>query len=151
MAISQDSPFSDRDYQAQIQRDIETIQQDLPPLFERDISYGIYTQDICFTDPLNTFKGKLAYRIVYWSLRFHAQLFFTQIHLDLHEVYQADPETIKANWTVQGTLRLPWKPQIFFKGNSTYKLNEAGLIYRHIDTWDRKPIEVLQQFFSKGA
>lgn len=33
-----------------------------------------------------------------------------------------------------------------FNGYSTYKLNQDGLMYEHIDTWDRKPGEILQQF-----
>jgi hypothetical protein len=138
------------DYQAQIQQNIETIKRDLPPLFERDISYDIYTEDICFTDPINTFHGKLSYRIVYWSLRFHAQLFFTKIALDLHDVSQTEQDKIEANWTVCGSLRLPWETHIFFNGNSTYYLNEQGLIYKHVDTWDRQPTEVLKQFLPEA-
>jgi hypothetical protein len=126
---------------------IDTLKQDLPPLFERDIAYDIYSDDICFTDPVNTFNGKLSYRIVYWTLRFHGQLFFTHIELVLHNVEQTAPDHIEADWTVQGTLRLPWKPKIYFNGMSNYSINSEGLIYKHVDTWDRKPIEVLKQFF----
>lgn len=147
MTTSQSNLAKNKDYSAQIQRDIETIKRDLPPLFEQDISYDIYTSNICFTDPINTFHGKLSYRIVYWSLRFHAQLFFTKIALDLHDVSQTGGNIIEANWTVRGTLRLPWQPRIHFNGNSRYILNEEGLVYEHIDTWDRKPTEVLRQFF----
>jgi hypothetical protein len=125
---------------------IATLQRDLPPLFERDISYDIYAQDICFTDPINTFKGKWSYRIVYWTLRFHGQLFFTDISLDLHDVQQVAPDAIEAKWTVRGTLRLPWKPEIYFNGRSHYTINSNGLIDRHVDTWDRQPIQVLKQF-----
>lgn len=147
MTTSQPNRVKNKEYAAQIQRNIETIKRDLPPLFEQDIAYDIYTTNICFTDPINTFHGKLSYRIVYWSLRFHAQLFFTNIVLDLHDVSQTDDNIIEANWTVRGTLRLPWKPKIHFNGNSRYVLNEEGSIYQHIDTWDRKPTEVLRQFF----
>jgi hypothetical protein len=136
------------EYQLQVERDIETLKQDLPTLFEKDISYDIYTRDIYFQDPVNKFKGKFNYRIIFWTLRFHAQLFFTQIHFDLHEVSQSAQDIILAKWTVRGTLRLPWKAKIFFNGYSTYKLNQDGLIYEHIDTWDRKPGEILKQFFS---
>ncbi|MDM9380607.1 DUF2358 domain-containing protein [Chlorogloeopsis sp. ULAP01] len=138
------------DYQLQVERVINTLKQDLPTLFEKDISYNIYTKDIYFRDPVNTFKGKLNYRIIFWTLRFHARLFFTKIYFDLHDVHQSAEDTILANWTVRGVLRLPWKARIFFNGYSTYKLNKDGLIYEHIDTWDRKPAEILQQFFCKG-
>lgn len=134
----------------QVQQVIETLNQDLPTLFKEDINYNIYTQDIYFQDPVNKFKGKFNYRIIYWTLRFHARLFFTQIFFDLHDVYQENADTILAHWTVRGTLRVPWKAQIFFNGYSTYKLNQ-DLIYEHIDTWDRKPSEILQQFLPQSV
>jgi hypothetical protein len=142
--------LSNSEYQLQVERAIETLKQDLPTLFEKDISYDIYTQDIYFKDPVNTFKWKFNYRIIFWTLRFHARLFFTEIYFDLHDVTQTDEETIKAYWTVRGTLRVPWKSRIFFNGDSTYKLTKNALIYNHLDTWDRKPSEILKQFFHKG-
>ncbi|BAZ28388.1 hypothetical protein NIES4074_08200 [Cylindrospermum sp. NIES-4074] len=136
--------------QVQIEQVIKTLKQDLPTLFEQDISYDIYTRDIYFRDPVNTFKGKFNYRIIFWTLRFHARLFFTQIYFDVHEVNQSDENTILAKWTVRGVLRVPWKARLFFNGYSTYKFNPDNLIYEHIDTWDRKPGEILAQFWQKG-
>lgn len=130
---------------------IETLQQDLPTLFDRDISYEIYTSDISFKDPVNRFKGKFSYRIVFWTLRFHAGLFFTEIFFDLHSIEPESEDTILANWTVRGTLRVPWKARLYFDGYSTYKLNAQGQIYDHVDTWDRPPGEILRQFFRQGA
>ena len=138
-------------YQSQVQTVIETLKQDLPTRFEQDISYDIYTRDIYFRDPVNKFKGKINYRIIFWTLRFHAQLFFTEIYFDVHEVYQEAEDTILAKWTVRGILRVPWKARVFFNGYSTYKLNQDGLIYEHIDTWDRKPSEILRSFIRKGG
>ncbi len=138
------------EYQSQVKRVIKTLKQDLPKLFETDISYDIYTKDIYFRDPVNKFKGKTNYRIIFWTLRFHGQLFFTQLYFELHDVSQVALGTILAKWTVRGILRVPWKAQVFFNGYSTYKLNQNGLIYNHIDTWDRKPSEILKQFIRKG-
>ncbi len=148
MTASED--VSKSDYQSQVEKVIETLQKDLPTLFEKDISYEIYTQDIYFQDPVNRFKWKFNYRIIFWTLRFHAQLFFTEIFFDLHDVNQIEEDVIRANWTVRGTLRVPWKARVFFNGDSTYKLTKEGLIYNHLDTWDRKPSEILKQFFRKG-
>ncbi|BAY19006.1 hypothetical protein NIES21_48650 [Anabaenopsis circularis NIES-21] len=134
----------------QIEQVIQILKQDLPTLFEKDISYNIYTQDIYFQDPVNKFKYKFNYRIIFWTLRFHAQLFFSQIAFDLHEVYQSAEDTILAKWTVRGILRVPWQAKIFFNGYSTYKFNSDNLIYEHIDTWDRQPGEILKQFIQKG-
>ncbi|PSO55650.1 MAG: hypothetical protein BRC35_11430 [Cyanobacteria bacterium QH_10_48_56] len=108
---------SDHHYQAQVESVMATLAEELPTLFKKDLSY-----------------------------EFHAQLFFTEIYFDVHDVRQAAKYIIKVDWTVRGTLRLPWKAKIFFNGNSTYKLNQDGLIYSHIDTWDRAPTEVLKQF-----
>jgi hypothetical protein len=129
---------------------IQTLKQDLPTLFEQDITYDIYSQDIFFKDPVNTFKGKFNYRIIFWTLRFHGKLFFTELLFDLHSVAQSDESTILADWTVRGTLRVPWKAQVFFNGTSTYSVNSEGLIYNHIDTWDRPPKEILKQFLPQG-
>jgi len=66
-------------------------------------------------------------------------------------VERTDENTILANWTVRGVLRVPWKARVFFNGYSTYKLNKEGLIYEHIDTWDRSGGEILKQFIRKGG
>jgi hypothetical protein len=136
--------------QLSVERVIKTLKEDLPTLFEKDISYHVYTQDIYFKDPVNTFKYKFNYRIIFWTLRFHARLFFTKIYFDVHEVAQSAEDTILAKWTVRGVLRVPWKAGLLFNGYSTYKLNQDNLIYEHIDTWDRKPGEILQQFWQRG-
>jgi len=140
---------SDRN-QAEIEQIMATLKADLPYLFERDISYDIYAQNIYFRDPVNTFKGKFNYRIIFWTLRFHARLFFKTIAFDLHSVSHPDRDTIFATWTVRGTLRVPWNAQILFNGDSTYKLNPQCQIDQHFDRWDRKPTEILQQFLRRG-
>ncbi|MBN3890333.1 MAG: DUF2358 domain-containing protein [Nostoc sp. JL31] len=137
------------EYKLPVEKVINTLKEDLPTLFQKDISYDIYTRNIYFKDPVNTFKYKFNYRIIFWTLRFHARLFFTQIYFDVHEVYQSAEDTILAKWTVRGVLRVPWKAGLLFNGYSTYKLNQDNLIYEHIDTWDRKPGEILRQFWQR--
>lgn len=134
------------DRTSRIDQLIHTLEQDLPTLFERDISYHIYTDDVVFRDPVNRFKGKLSYRIIFWTLRFHGGLFFTDLAFDLHDVRSPDPDTILADWTVRGRLRLPWATQLFFNGTSTYKVTPDGFIYDHEDVWDRPPSAILRQF-----
>ncbi|WP_254564468.1 DUF2358 domain-containing protein [Oscillatoria sp. HE19RPO] len=138
------------EYQSQVEKAIATLKEDLPTLFEKDISYDIYRKDIFFKDPVNQFKWKFNYRIIFWTLRFHGQLFFTELYFDLHDVEQVSPDMILANWTVRGRLRLPWKADLFFNGYSNYKLDENGLIYEHIDTWDREPKAILKQFLPQS-
>lgn len=143
--------LTEEEYQVHIQKVIETLRLDLPTLFEKDISYDIYTQNIYFKDPVNTFKGKFNYRIIFWTLRFHAKLFFSEIYFDVHQIDRPTTDTIRVDWTVRGTLRLPWKSNLFFNGYSIYKLDPTGLIYEHIDTWDRSPSEILKQFLPEQS
>jgi hypothetical protein len=145
------SSLQTQEYQAQVEQVMQTLRNDLPTLFERDISYDIYTQDILFQDPVNRFKYKFNYRIIFWTLRFHGQLFFTELFFDLHDVSHPAPDVVLATWTVRGKLRVPWNANIFFNGYSTYKLTDEGLIYEHIDTWDRKPSEILRQFLPEKS
>lgn len=135
----------------QIKPVMKILQQDLPTLFQQDIDYDIYTPDILFEDPISQFKGKLNYRIIFWTLRFHGQLFFTELYFDVHDMQFLPPETLHVDWTVRGKLRVPWKAQINFNGYSTYTLNPQGLIHRHVDTWDRKPLEILKQFLPRST
>lgn len=137
--------------ETRVEQAMATLRVELPFLFERDLSYDIYTRDIYFRDPVNTFRGKFNYRIIFWTLRFHARLFFTSIAFDLHSVEHPSPEIIHATWTVRGILRLPWQPELRFNGESTYRLNAEGRIYEHIDTWDRPPSEILKQFLPQSA
>lgn len=141
--------LTEEEYLTQIQKVIETLKLDLPALFQKDISYDIYTQNIYFKDPVNTFKGKFNYRIIFWTLRFHAKLFFSEIYFDVHQIDRVETDSIRVDWTVRGTLRLPWRSKLFFNGYSMYKLDRNGLIYEHIDTWDRSPTEILKQFLPK--
>lgn len=136
----------DESYAARVEQAMATLTAELPHLFYRDLTYDIYTAEIDFRDPVSHFKGKLNYRIIFWTLRFHARLFFTSIAFDLHNVSHPASDQILATWTVRGILRLPWQPQIYFNGTSTYRLNADALIYEHVDTWDRSPKAILQQF-----
>ncbi|QDZ39393.1 DUF2358 domain-containing protein [Euhalothece natronophila Z-M001] len=138
--------ISQTNYQNRVETAIAQLYEDLPTLFKKDISYDIYRSDILFKDPVNQFQGKLNYRIVFWTLRFHARLFFTEIYFDVHDIQDTAIDIIKVWWTVRGRLRTPWKAEIFFNGDSTYKLDKEGLIYSHQDNWDRTPKTILKQF-----
>ncbi len=142
--------LTDSDYQEKVESAIAQLAHDLPTLFHQDIAYHIYSSDIFFQDPVNTFQGKLNYRIIFWTLRFHARLFFKEIYFDVAEIKQTAPNIIKVWWTVRGKLRVPWQANIFFNGDSTYRFNEQGLIHSHQDNWDRSPKAVLKQFLPQN-
>ncbi|CAA9297047.1 MAG: hypothetical protein AVDCRST_MAG93-4331, partial [uncultured Chloroflexia bacterium] len=44
-------------------------------------------------------------RIIFWTLRFHAHLFFTEIFFDLHDVYMDDN-----CWTMVESLNIDFAP-----------------------------------------
>ena len=146
-----DSPAEPRQTKVSTDRIVDTLAAELPTLFETDISYDIYTDDIFFKDPVNTFKGKFSYRIIFWTLRFHGNLFFTELYFDVHDIEQTQATEVVVRWTVRGILRVPWDAPILFNGYSTYKLSEDGFIYEHIDTWDRSPGEILRQFLGRSS
>lgn len=145
MEVKQSTP----EYEEKLEYAIAKLAAELPTLFAKDLTYDIYSWDIYFSDPVNTFKYKFNYRIIFWTLRFHAALFFKEIYFDVRRIWRETEEIVKVEWTVRGTLRLPWRADLFFNGDSTYRFNEAGRIYSHRDRWDRPPKEILQQFLPR--
>lgn len=57
-----------------------------------------------------------------------------------------DDRTITVHWRLEGILNLPWHPVLKpWTGQTTYYLDDSGLIERHIELWD---ISVLDAFVS---
>lgn len=51
-------------------------------------------------------------------------------------------DVIVADWKMNGVLRLPWRPRLpEVHGQTTYHLDENGLIARHAETWDLSAVE----------
>ncbi|KAF5833258.1 hypothetical protein DUNSADRAFT_10496 [Dunaliella salina] len=113
---------------------LRTLRDDIPDLFNHDLNYNIYREDIVFRDPRNKFEGLKNYRIIFWSLRFHGKLFFRKLYVEVKRVWQPvnDRQTIKMRWTVHGIPRVPWEAEGLFDGISTYKLDSNGKIYEHM-------------------
>ncbi|KAI5011355.1 hypothetical protein ZWY2020_013492 [Hordeum vulgare] len=61
---------------------VRALRDDLPAVFLREPNYDIYREDITFVDPLNTFHGIDNYKTIFWALRFHGRLLFSEIGLD---------------------------------------------------------------------
>ncbi|KAK9854171.1 hypothetical protein WJX84_005487, partial [Apatococcus fuscideae] len=91
----------------------------------------IYREDIAFKDPRNCIEGKKNYRTIFWSLRFHGALFFTQLTLKVQRIWQPEEALIRARWTVEGIPRVPWQAKGVFDGISEFKLDSHGKIYVH--------------------
>jgi hypothetical protein len=93
---------------------------------ERWCAVSIYREDITFKDPRNCFHGMDNYKTIFWSLRFHGNLFFKYLYVEVKRIWQKTDDTICLRWTVHGVPRLPWDQEGTFDGVSTYKLDCHG-------------------------
>ncbi|KAF8072764.1 hypothetical protein HT031_000424 [Scenedesmus sp. PABB004] len=119
------------DYYANVGDAIRTLREDVPALFERELNYGIYREDIVFRDPRNSFAGMKNYKLIFWSLRFHGRIFFTRLYVEVRRIWQPSDGVISMRWTVHGIPRVPWEAEGIFDGISQYKLDGQGKIYEH--------------------
>lgn len=110
---------------------VRTLREDLPDVFVREPNYDIYREDITFVDPLNTFHGIDNYKTIFWALRFHGRLLFSEIGLDISRIWQLTENSIVVRWELWGTPRVPWESYGCFSGTSRYKVDRNGKIYEH--------------------
>ena len=103
----------------------------LPVLQKKTTAVSIYRDDVVFRDPRNAFHGIDNYRLIFWSVRFHGNLFFRDLRVDVSRVWQPEPREIRVRWAARGVSRLPWRPVGVFDGVSTFRLDEEGMIYAH--------------------
>ncbi|GLC46074.1 hypothetical protein PLESTM_001822600 [Pleodorina starrii] len=119
------------DYFANVGDSIRCLREDIPMLFQRELNYSIYRDDVVFRDPRNCFKGMKNYQLIFWSLRFHGKIFFKTLYVDVKRIWQPEDGIIKMRWTVHGIPRVPWEAEGTFDGISTYRLDSHGKIYEH--------------------
>ncbi|KAI3969720.1 hypothetical protein MKX01_020281 [Papaver californicum] len=110
---------------------VRTLREDLPLLFSKDLNYDIYSDDITFIDPLNTFTGMQKYKLIFWALRFHGRVLFREISLEVLRIWQPSENVILIRWNLRGIPRVPWEASGQFQGTSKYKLDRNGKIYEH--------------------
>lgn len=119
------------DYYANVGDAIRTLREDIPRLFQRDLDYHIYDDDIVFMDKRNRFQGMKNYKLVFWSLRFHGRIFFHTLFVEVIRIWQPCDDVIMMRWRVHGWPRVPWEAEGIFDGTSEYRLNRGGKIYSH--------------------
>ncbi|CAI9773204.1 unnamed protein product [Fraxinus pennsylvanica] len=110
---------------------VRTLREDLPLIFNKDLNYDVYRDDITFVDPLNTFTGIENYKLIFWALRFHGRILFREISLDVLRIWQPSENLILTRWNLEGVPRVPWETKGQFQGTSRYKLDRNGKIYEH--------------------
>ncbi|KAI8463509.1 MAG: hypothetical protein J3K34DRAFT_389018 [Monoraphidium minutum] len=119
------------DYYANVGDAIRTLREDIPTMFDNELNFSIYREDIVFRDPRNSFQGLKNYKTIFWSLRFHGRIFFTRLYVDVKRIWQTEDGCIRMRWTVHGVPRVPWEAEGIFDGISQYKLDHEGRIYEH--------------------
>lgn len=48
-------------------------------------------------------------------------------------------------------MKLPWRPLIAIRGNTTYDLDEEYKVVRHAESWDVSPLEAIRQLFVSAS
>lgn len=140
---------------------ILTLQEELPHVLLKDLTYDIYCDDVAFVDDIspkfrrkaNTVVGKSSYKRIFWALRFHSWLFFCRSKFEVLKVWQSDDNVINVRWSFRGMPRiiggaLPGSTT-YIDGISEFKLNRQGLIYEHrVDNLDHSSQFKLQDLTS---
>ena len=102
----------------------------------------VYRDDCLFDgpDPDMPVKGLRKY------LNAASQLFDQRTSRAELIALQIQDDVIVAQWRMKGVLRLPWRPAVpTWTGSTTYHTDEDGLIYRHVETWDKSVIQAFLQ------
>ncbi len=105
-------------------------------------TYEIYAEDVRFKDPVYDFQGLTRYKAMIGFIT----RWFAHLTLDLHDLAIAD-DTIQTRWTMSWNAPLPWQPRISVTGRSELRVNAAGKICAHVDTWDCTRWDVIRQHF----
>lgn len=111
-----------------------------------NFTLGIYAEDCLFEDPTIKFRGRSRY-----SQNLDLLVpFFDTPSLELENIdkgFRVDTKFVMATWTLRTYLRLPWRPLIVIRGNTTYDLDEEYKVVRHSESWDVSALEAIGQLF----
>ena len=132
---------------------IRTLRDELPALFDADLSYDIYREDISFVDHTSLpgvpseAHGLAAYKRVFMSLRLHGALCLSQPRVQLLRIWQPRERTLAVRWAVVAAPRLLASlgaGDVHWDGISEYKLDSQGRIYEHkicnVDVGTQQPL-----------
>ncbi|KAF3330150.1 hypothetical protein FCM35_KLT05481 [Carex littledalei] len=127
---------------------LEVIQDDYRRAYflTGNFTVDIYAEDCLFEDPTIKFRGRDRYG---QNLDLLVP-FFDKASLELEKIQKdLSPETssILASWKLRTYLKLPWRPLISIKGQTTYNLDKNYKITRHSESWNISAIEAIGQIF----
>jgi hypothetical protein len=59
-----------------------------------------------------------------------------------------DYDIIKIGWIFSSKLKLPWKPVLAASGETSHYISrKTGRIFKYVESWKSKPIEVVKRLF----
>ncbi|GAX75988.1 hypothetical protein CEUSTIGMA_g3431.t1 [Chlamydomonas eustigma] len=117
------------------------------------IDSTIYEEDCFFADPTISFSG-----LELWTRNLQLLVpFLMQPRINLLDIRRISPReeenevVLKADWTLETSLRLPWQPFISIGGSTEYTLNEdKNKVLRHVESWDVSGLQALLQILIPG-
>lgn len=140
------------DTELELPRSVEDVVAVLEADYQRayfltgNFTLGIYAEDCLYEDPTIKFRGRSKYA---QNLDLLVP-FLDSPSLELESIekgLRAETTSIMATWTLRTYLRLPWRPLIAIRGNTTYDLDEEYKVVRHAESWDVSALEAIAQLF----
>ena len=135
---------------------IERLREDFRKgyLFSGEIDAVIYDRDCIFTDPTLSFKGLNTFRRNIDNLKPLISRFVGESIVLLHNIKLDTKENnVKATWTMNGSINLPWRPRIDIRGETTYTFDneKSGRVVDYYEKWELPAVDALAQLLKPGA
>ncbi|CAM9642931.1 unnamed protein product [Chrysoparadoxa australica] len=120
------------EFELNVGRVIDTLQQDYPVIFQENIDFSIYDEDIILQDPSGVqVKGIRNYKRVMATLRFLRQAVMTRkVETRFRVNYDGLGSRIRVSWNFV-FIRSDMQAPIYLDGISRYDLNRRGLVQSH--------------------
>ena len=123
-------------------------------LFSGEIDPEIYATDCLFTDPTLSFSGLNTFRRNIANLKPIIEKYIGSCAVLLHGIELKKIEKkVVADWTMYGTINLPWKPIINLQGQTTYTYDDSengakGRIIDYYERWQIPAVAALLQLLT---
>ena len=100
---------------------------------------GLYDERCRFADPTISFEGLALYQS---NLELLIP-FLVGPNITLKGIQVVSKDAVCASWILATTLKLPWKPEIYVRGTTTYGLGKGFRVIEHVERWDISPWEAV--------
>lgn len=127
--FQKDSKY-DPEYEVAVAEAVRTLLDELPDVFQRKLSYHIYTRDIELKIAGHSIRNIRAYRAIVWLSRCTVKIFFKYAFVDVWRIRHDEEGSIFIRWRLHFTGRVGG--ELDFEGMSEFRLDRKGKIYCHI-------------------